>query len=400
MKVLVINSGSSSLKYRLIEMETETVLAKGVADRIGIGQSFLKHSGKKDVRIEKDLPTHADAIKLVLDELTDPTCGVISSVDEISAVGHRAVAGGERFTESTLVTDVEREAIKNLIELAPLHMPACLTGIDACRAVMPNVPHVAVFDTSFHSTMPEVAKLYGIDYNDYKELKIRRYGAHGISHQYISEEAKKLAGKKDFNLIVCHLGNGASISAVKNGKCVDTTMGFTPLEGLIMGTRSGDIDPSVVQYLCHKKNWSVEKATDYLNNSCGVKGISGVSSDFRDLVAAMGEGNERARLAIDMFAYRVKKYVGAYAAVLNSVDILVFTAGIGEHTPEVRERVLSGMDYLGLKFDNKANYAYNGDGIAQISTADSKVKVYIVPTDEELVIARETLAVAKSKHCL
>ncbi len=395
MKVLVINSGSSSLKYRLIEMDDESVLAKGVADRIGIGNSFLKHSGSKKVVIENDMPNHAVAIKLVLDALTNPEYGVIKDAGEISAVGHRAVAGGEYFTHSTLITDAVREQIKEIIELAPLHMPACLMGIDACREVMPNIPHVAVFDTSFHSTMPDVAKLYGIDYDDYRNLKIRRYGAHGTSHKYITDEAAKLMGTKNMKLVVCHLGNGASLSAVKDGKCLDTTMGFTPLEGLIMGTRCGDIDPSVVQYLCNKKGWDVSQAINYFNKDCGVKGISGVSSDFRDLVAAAEHGNARAQLAIDMFSYRVKKYIGAYAAVMNGVDMIAFTAGIGEHTPEVRERVLTGLEYLGVEFDNKLNFDYKADGIAELSTKKSKVKVFIIPTDEEVVIARDTLAVAK-----
>ena len=393
MKILVINSGSSSLKYRLIEMTDESVLAKGVADRIGIGNSFLKHSGSKEVKIEQDMPNHEVAIKLVLSALTNPEYGVIKSADEIAAVGHRTVAGGEYFTHSTLITDTVRDQLKELVELAPIHMPACLMGMDACREVMPNVPHVAVFDTSFHSTMPDVAKLYGIDYTDYQTLKIRRYGFHGISHKYIAEEATKIMGKKDFNLVVCHLGNGASLSAVKNGKCVDTTMGFTPLEGLIMGTRCGDIDPSVVQFLCNKKGWDVSQAINYLNKSCGVKGISGVSSDFRDLVAAAEHGNTRAQLAIDMFSYKVKKYIGAYAAVMDGVDMIVFTAGIGEHTPEVRERVLNGLSYLGVEYDEKLNYTC-GSGDIELSTANSKVKVYIIPTDEEVVIARETKAVA------
>mgnify|MGYP001066056782 FL=1 len=394
MKVLVINSGSSSLKYRLIEMENEEVLAKGVADRIGVGNSFLKHTGKKSVVIDQDMPNHEVAVKAVLAALTNPEYGVIKNASEISAVGHRAVAGGEYFTHSTLVTDKVREQIRDIIELAPLHMPACLMGIDACREVMPSVPHVVVFDTSFHSTMPDVAKLYGIDYTDYQTLKIRRYGAHGTSHKYISEVAAKIMGTKNFKLIVCHLGNGASLSAVKDGKCMDTSMGFTPLEGLIMGTRSGDIDPSVVQYLCNKKGWDISQAINYLNKNCGVKGISGVSSDFRDLTAAAEQGNARAQLAIDMFAYRVKKYIGAYAAVMDGVDMIVFTAGIGEHTPEVRERVLTGLTYLGVDFDNELNYNCEmGDGI-ELSTKKSKVKVYIIPTDEEVVIARETLAVA------
>lgn len=394
MKVLVINSGSSSLKYRLIEMENEEVLAKGVADRIGVGNSFLKHTGKKSVVIDQDMPNHEVAVKAVLAALTNPEYGVIMDASEISAVGHRAVAGGEYFTHSTLVTDKVREQIRDIIELAPLHMPACLMGIDACREVMPSVPHVVVFDTSFHSTMPDVAKLYGIDYTDYQTLKIRRYGAHGTSHKYISEVAAKIMGTKNFKLIVCHLGNGASLSAVKDGKCMDTSMGFTPLEGLIMGTRSGDIDPSVVQYLCNKKGWDISQAINYLNKNCGVKGISGVSSDFRDLTAAAEQGNARSQLAIDMFAYRVKKYIGAYAAVMDGVDMIVFTAGIGEHTPEVRERVLTGLTYLGVDFDNELNYNCEvGDGI-ELSTKKSKVKVYIIPTDEEVVIARETLAVA------
>lgn len=395
MKILVINAGSSSLKYRLFEMDTEKVLAKGVADRIGIGNSFVKHSGKKEVIIEKDLPTHEEAIKVVLSVLTDPEAGVINSAGEISAVGHRVVAGGEYFTESALVTDETREKIKDIIELAPLHMPACLMGIDACKKVMPDIPHVLVFDTSFHSTMPDVAKLYGIDYEDYKELKIRRYGAHGISHQFISEEAAKIIGRKHFKLIVCHLGNGASLSAVENGKCIDTTMGFTPLEGLIMGTRSGDIDPSVVQYLAHKKGWDVSQVISYLNKNCGVKGISGVSSDFRDLTAAAAEGNERATLALDMFSYRVKKYVGAYAAAMDGVDMIAFTAGIGENTPEVRQRILDKMDYLGVKYDKALNENCPRGEVVRLSTKDSKVLVYIIPTNEELVIARETLRFAK-----
>lgn len=395
MKILVINAGSSSLKYRLFEMDTEKVLAKGVADRIGIGNSFVKHSGKKEVIIEKDLPTHEEAIKVVLSVLTDPEAGVINSAREISAVGHRVVAGGEYFTESALVTDETREKIKDIIELAPLHMPACLMGIDACKKVMPDIPHVLVFDTSFHSTMPDVAKLYGIDYEDYKELKIRRYGAHGISHQFISEEAAKIIGRKHFKLIVCHLGNGASLSAVENGKCIDTTMGFTPLEGLIMGTRSGDIDPSVVQYLAHKKGWDVSQVISYLNKNCGVKGISGVSSDFRDLTAAAAEGNERATLALDMFSYRVKKYVGAYAAAMDGVDMMAFTAGIGENTPEVRQRILDKMDYLGVKYDKALNENCPRGEVVRLSTKDSKVLVYIIPTNEELVIARETLRFAK-----
>ena len=305
------------------------------------------------------------------------------------------VAGGEYFTESALVTDETREKIKDIIELAPLHMPACLMGIDACKKVMPDIPHVLVFDTSFHSTMPDVAKLYGIDYEDYKELKIRRYGAHGISHQFISEEAAKIIGRKHFKLIVCHLGNGASLSAVENGKCIDTTMGFTPLEGLIMGTRSGDIDPSVVQYLAHKKGWDVSQVISYLNKNCGVKGISGVSSDFRDLTAAAAEGNERATLALDMFSYRVKKYVGAYAAAMDGVDMIAFTAGIGENTPEVRQRILDKMDYLGVKYDKALNENCPRGEVVRLSTKDSKVLVYIIPTNEELVIARETLRFAK-----
>ncbi len=397
MKILVINAGSSSLKYRLFEMENESVLAKGVADRIGIGNSFLKHTGKKEITIDKNLPTHEEAIREVLQVLTDPEYGVIKSADEISAVGHRVVAGGEYFTESALVTDDTREKIRDIIELAPLHMPACLMGIDACRKVMPEVPHVLVFDTSFHSTMPDVAKLYGIDYDDYKELKIRRYGAHGISHQYVSQEAAKIIGRKDFNLIVCHLGNGASLSAVKNGKCVDTSMGFTPLEGLIMGTRSGDIDPSVVQYLTHKKGWDVSQVISYLNKSCGVKGISGVSSDFRDLIAAANAGNARAELAIDMFSYRVKKYIGAYAAAMDGVDMIAFTAGIGENTPEVRSRVLDNMEYIGLKYDKELNANCPRGEAVKLSTDDSAVLVYVIPTNEELVIARETLRFAPKK---
>ena len=394
MKILVVNAGSSSLKYQLIEMETEMVLAKGVADRIGIEGAFLKHSGKATAEIKQAIPTHEVAIEMVLDALVSSSHGVIGSIGEISAVGHRIVGSGELFKDSALISAQTVKELESIIEFAPLHMPAHIMGIKACMRVMPKTPEVAVFDTTFHNTMPDYAKFYGINFKEYEDFQIRKYGAHGTSHKYIAGEAAKIAGKTDFNLVVCHLGNGASLSAVKNGKCVDTTMGFTPLEGLIMGTRCGDIDPAVVGYLCDKKGWNVHQAINYLNRDCGVKGISGISSDFRDLIAAYAEGNERATLAIDMFCYRVLKYIGSYAAAMNGLDMIAFTAGIGENTPVVREKIMSGLEYFGVEFDKKLNNNVRGGDVSKLSTADSKVGVYIIPTNEELVIARETLRFA------
>ncbi len=391
MKVLVINAGSSSLKYQLIETDSEKVLGKGVCERIGAEGSTLKHSGRKTVQIDKPMPTHKEAIKLVLDALVDKDHGVISSMSEIAAVGHRVLHSGEDFNDSTLITPETLEKIESNTDLGPLHMPANIMGIRACREVMPNAPMVAVFDTTFHSTMPDYAYMYGIDYDDYKKYKVRKYGFHGSSHAYVSGRASQLMGTDKIKTVVCHLGNGASISAVKDGKCVDTSMGLTPLEGLIMGTRSGDIDPAVIEYLMDKKKCDIHEMTNYLNKKCGVLGVSGVSSDFRDLEAAVNAGNARAKLAMDMFGYRVKKYVGSYAAAMGGLDCLVFTGGIGEHTVCVRKAVCENMEYLGIVLDDKKNANPPRDTEVEISAKNSKVKIYIIPTNEELYIARETL---------
>ncbi len=396
MKVLVINAGSSSLKYQLIDMETEKVLAKGGCERIGISGSVLKAKGNGGERVYKQkMPNHKIAIELVLEALTDDGIGVINSMEEIGAVGHRIVASGEFFKKTTLVTD---EVLKTLeektFELAPLHNPGAATAIKACIEVMPKTPMALVFDTSFHQTMPEKAYLYGIDYNDYKEYGVRKYGAHGTSHKFVAAEAAKYLGKKpeELKIVTCHLGNGSSISAVDGGKCVDTSMGFTPLAGVLMGTRSGDIDASAVEFLARKKGMSHADTVTYLNKKCGVSGVSGVSSDFRDLIAGAKKGNERCALALDMFAYQTKKFVGAYAAAMGGLDCIVFTAGIGENTPTVREDVCTGLEFLGVKFNARANKAKNDGSIREISKSNSKVKVLIIPTNEELVIARETAA--------
>lgn len=392
MKILVVNAGSSSLKYQLIEMDNESVLAKGVCERIGQQGSVLVHRGKgEEVRIQGAMPTHSEAIKMVLDALVDKNYGVISDMKEIAAVGHRVLHGGVIFKESALVTDETLKQIESNIDLGPLHMPPNIMGIKACRAAMPHAPQVAVFDTTFHATMPDYAYMYAIPYDDYKNFKIRKYGFHGTSHLFVSGEAAKLMGRKDFKLVVCHLGNGASVSAVKDGKCVDTSMGLTPLEGLVMGTRSGDIDPAVIEYLMDKKGMDIHEATNYLNKKSGVLGVSGVSSDFRDLVAAMNDGNDRARLAIDMFSYRVKKYIGSYAAAMGGLDCVAFTGGIGEHTEIVREKVMNGLEFLGIDFDYDKNNNVPRGEITLLTKPASKVKVYIIPTNEELVIASETL---------
>ena len=394
MKILVINAGSSSLKYQLIDMETEKVLAKGGCERIGIPGSLLKAKGNGNEKVyEQDLPNHKVAIELVLHALSDGEIGVIKSMNEIGAVGHRMVASGEYFNKTTLVTpEVLKTLEEKTFELAPLHNPAAATGLRACMEVMPKTPMAIVFDTSFHATMPEKAYLYGIDYEDYKKYGIRKYGFHGTSHKFVSQEAAKFLGKKpeQLKIVTCHLGNGSSISAVDGGKCVDTTMGFTPLAGVLMGTRSGDIDASAVEFLARKKGLSHADAITYLNKKCGVAGISGVSSDFRDLIAGAESGNERCALALDMFAYQTKKFVGSYAAAMGGLDCIVFTAGIGENTPTVRADVCHGLEFLGVKFDDKANDTKNDGSIRVISAKDSKVAVLIIPTNEELVIARET----------
>lgn len=391
MKVLVINAGSSSLKYQLIETDNETVLAKGVCERIGMDGGVLNHKGKKSVCIREPMPTHNEAIELVLNALVDPDHGVISSMSEIAAVGHRVLHAGEEFDDSVLVTPETLKRIEKNTDLGPLHMPANIMGIKACQKVMPEAPMVAVFDTTFHSTMPDYAYMYAIDYDDYKNYKVRKYGFHGTSHAYVSGRASALMGTDKIKTVVCHLGNGASVSAVKNGKCVDTSMGLTPLEGLVMGTRSGDIDPAAVEYLMGKKGVDIHEMLNYLNKKCGVLGVSGVSSDFRDLEAAMKSGDKRATLAMNMFSYRVKKYVGAYAAAMGGLDCLAFTGGIGEHTECVRKAVCENMEYLGLELDEKLNDNAPRDTEFEISAKNSKVKVFIIPTNEELYIARETV---------
>ena len=393
MKILVVNAGSSSLKYQLIEMDNESVLAKGVCERIGQDNAVLVHKGSKEVRIEKPMPTHKEAMQLVLDALVNKEYGVIGSMEEIAAVGHRVLHSGEDFKESVLVKDDEvLKRIENNVDLGPLHMPANVMGIKACKEVMPWAPQVAVFDTTFHSTMPDYAYMYAIRYEDYKKYKVRKYGFHGTSHLFITGEARKLMGEdKCRRLVICHLGNGASVSAVKDGKCIDTSMGLTPLEGLVMGTRSGDLDPAVLEFLMDKTGMNIHEMLNYLNKKSGVDGISGVGSDFRDLVKAYDEGNDRARLAIDMFSYRVKKYIGAYSAALGGLDCVVFTGGIGEHTEIVREKVMKDMEYLGVDFDFEKNNNVGRGEVTELSKPDSKVKVYIIPTNEELVIARETL---------
>ena len=394
MKVLVINSGSSSLKYQLIDMQTEDVIAKGTCERIGIDGSKLTHKAKgQETVITQDMPDHTVAVSLVLNALTDKEIGVISSMTDIDAVGHRAVASGEVFKKPALVNEDTIAKFEALCDLAPLHNPAALVGVKACKAAMPNTPMAFVFDTGFHFTMPDYAYMYAIDYETYEKYSIRRYGFHGTSHKFVSQEAAKYLGKnpEDLKVITCHLGNGSSITAVRGGKSVDTSMGFTPLAGVPMGTRSGDIDCAAAEYIAKKEGLSLSEVMTYLNKKCGVAGISGVSSDFRDLTAASSQGNKRAKLALDMFAYSCKKYVGAYAAAMNGVDCIVFTAGVGENTPCVREAICEDMQYLGLEIDKEKNLEKNNGAIRDISGANSKVKVLIISTNEELVIARETI---------
>lgn len=393
MKVLVINAGSSSLKYQLIDMDTEEAIAKGTCERIGIAGGKLTHKAHGQTFVfEKEMASHTDAISLVLEKLTDKTAGVVHSMDEIDAVGHRVVASGEEFTQTTLVTEETMKVLETLSELAPLHNPPAILGINACRAVMPQKKMAMVFDTSFHATMPDYAYMYAIDYDDYKTYKVRKYGFHGTSHKFVSGEAAKYLGKnpEDLNIITCHLGNGSSISAVRGGKCVDTSMGFTPLAGVPMGTRSGDIDCAAAEFLFRKKGLSMQEGMNYLNKKCGMLGLSGVSSDFRDLTAACAAGNDRARLALDSFTYACKKYVGSYMAALGGVDCIVFTAGVGENTPSVRKAVLENMEAFGIVLDEAANARGNDGTIREISAKNSRVKVLVIPTNEELVIARET----------
>ena len=393
MNVLVINCGSSSLKYQLIDSDTEDVLAKGLCERIGIdGRLVYQKAGCDKEITEAAMPTHKEAIQMVLDALVNDKTGAIKSLSEVNAVGHRIVHGGEKFASSVVITDEVLEAVAQCNDLAPLHNPANLIGINACKELMPGVPMVAVFDTAFHQTMPEKAYLYGLPYEYYENYKVRRYGFHGTSHSFVSKETARFLGMdlKNSKIIVCHLGNGASISAVKDGKCVDTSMGLTPLEGLVMGTRSGDIDPAIMEYIAKKEDLDIAGVMNVLNKKSGLEGISGLSSDFRDLTAGAKEGNKRAIAAIEVFCYRVAKYVGSYVAAMNGVDAIAFTAGIGENVGLVREKVCSYLGYLGITLDAEAN-AKSGDNCV-ISAADSKVKVAVIPTNEELAICRETVA--------
>lgn len=394
MKVLVINAGSSSLKYQLFDMENETVLAKGNCQKIGIPGSYTKHSfGKENVKLEKQIENHNEAIEFVLNLLTSENYGVIKNLNEISAVGHRVLHGGEIYKDSVLITEEVMKNLEELKPLGPLHMPANISGILACQKVLPSAPQVAVFDTAFHAQMPKEAFLYAIPYEAYTDWKIRRYGFHGTSHKYVSNEVAKLLGKplEECKIITVHLGNGSSIAAVKNGRSIDTSMGFTPLEGLIMGTRSGDVDASVVSYISDKLNLKGEEISNYFNKKCGALGISGISSDMLDINDAVLAGNERAKLVVPMMAHRIKKYIGGYAAILNGVDAIVFTGGIGENQEDLRELSMVGMEYLGIEFDVEKNLTLKRGTTEEISLPTSKVKVFRIPTDEELVIARDTI---------
>lgn len=391
MIVLVVNCGSSSLKYQLINMDNEEVMAKGLVEKIGLPDSHLTHkwNGQKK-EIKQSIPDHQVAVKLVLDILTDAECGVIKSMDAIDAVGHRVVHGGEEFAASTLITDEVMKALEKCSAMAPLHNPPNIIGINACKAIMPGVPQVGVFDTAFHQTMPAKAFMYGLPYELYKEDHIRRYGFHGTSHRYVAGEVAKVMGVpvEKLRIINCHLGNGSSLAAIKYGKCVDTTMGFTPLAGVLMGTRCGDIDPAIVLNVMDNHNLSTKEMDTLMNKKSGVLGISGVSSDFRDLGQAAAEGNERAQLALDMFHYQVRKEIGAFAAAMGGVDVITFTAGVGENGIEDRAAIAEGLEYLGAKLDPQRNNVRGKDAL--ISTDDSTVKMYVIPTNEEIMIARDT----------
>ena len=392
MNVLVINCGSSSLKFQLINAETEKVLAKGLCGRL----TYQPAGGEKE-KSDLAMPTHTEAIQFVIDALTNEKTGVVKSLDEIGAVGHRLVHGGEKFASSVVITDEVKKAVEECNDLAPLHNPANLIGVAACEKLMPGTPMVAVFDTAFHQTMPEKAYMYGLPYEYYEKYKVRRYGFHGTSHSFVSKRAAEVMGKSydEVKTIVCHLGNGSSVSAVLNGKCVDTSMGLTPLEGLVMGTRSGDIDPAIMEFIAKKENLDIEGVMEVLNKKSGVFGISGgLSSDFRDLTDAMNAGDKKAKIAMDVFSYRVAKYIGSYAAAMNGVDDIVFTAGIGENDDYVRQEVCKYLGYLGVDFDFEVNTGLRGKE-AELTKEGSKVKVFVIPTNEELAIARETLALVK-----
>ena len=398
MNILVINCGSSSLKFQLINSETEQCIAKGLCERIGIEGSMITYApeGGEKEKTETPMPDHTEAIRLVLEALTNEKTGVVKSLDEIGAVGHRIVHGGEKFANATIIDEVVMKAIEECNDLAPLHNPANLIGINACKSLMPTTPMVAVFDTAFHQTMPEEAYMYGLPYEYYEKYKVRRYGFHGTSHSYVSKKAAEVLGKdyKELKTIVCHLGNGASISAVKNGECVDTSMGLTPLEGLIMGTRSGDIDPAIIEFLAQKENKSIAEIVSVLNKKSGVLGLSNnLSSDFRDIEDGFNTGDAHAVRALKTYCYRVAKYIGSYVAAMNGVDVICFTAGVGENGPLVRNMVCEYLGYLGITLDQEANHKRGLD--IEITTPDSKTKVMVIPTNEELAIARETVRLVK-----
>lgn len=391
MKILVLNSGSSSIKYQLFNMENENVLAKGIVERIGIDDSFLEHEVNGDeIVIKEDIPNHSKGISLVIDALLDDNHGVLASMDEINAVGHRVVHGGEKFADSVKITDEVVEQMEDVSDLAPLHNPPNIAGIKVCQELMPEKPQVGVFDTAFHQTMPAEAYTYALPYEYYEKYGVRRYGFHGTSHRFVAKRAAKLIDKdyNDSKIITCHLGNGASVAAVKNGKSIDTSMGLTPLEGLVMGTRCGDIDPAIVPFLQEKEDLSSKEIDNIMNKESGLLGISGISNDSRDIQEAAADGNERAQLAGDVFNYRVKKYIGAYTAAMGGVDAIVFTAGIGENAIEIREGILDGLEYLGFELDKEANDSRGKE--IEISKAGSDTRVFVIPTNEELVIARDT----------
>ncbi len=398
MKILILNAGSSSLKYQLIDMDGEKLLAKGLVERIGIEGSHINQKANGQIfDVTSPMANHTEGIQWMLKALLDPEKGALKSMDEIGAVGHRVLHGGERFTASVLVNEEVKEAIKANIPLGPLHNPANLMGIEACEKVMPGTPNVAVFDTAFHQTMPPKAYMYGVPMEYYEKLHVRRYGFHGTSHRYVSKRVCEFLGldRSKTRVITCHLGNGSSMCAVENGKCIDTSMGITPLEGVIMGTRSGSMDPAVVQYICNNEHISVDEMLTICNKKSGLLGISGLSSDMRDIDKAADEGNERAIIARDMLVYGIRKYIGSYAAAMNGVDVIVFTAGIGENNCALRERVMQGFEYLGAKLDPAKNAGCREEAV--ISTDDSKVKICVIPTDEEIVIARDTLCIVTGK---
>ena len=398
MKILVINCGSSSLKYQLIDMETEELMAKGLVERIGIEGSRIKHEtiGKEKKTIETPMQDHKRALELVMESLTNEEYGAIKSLDEIDAVGHRVVHGGEDFAQSVIIDEKVLKGIEDNVEIAPLHNPPNIMGIKACQRLLPNVKQVAVFDTAFHQTMPEESYIYALPYEYYEKYKIRRFGFHGTSHRYITNRAAEMLGKdvNEVNLITCHLGNGSSICAVKNGKSIDTSMGFTPLEGLAMGTRCGDLDPAILPFLMEKENLSTDEINTLINKKSGVLGISGVSSDFRDIEAARDEGNKRAKLALDIFEKRVRGYIGSYMTELDHVDAIVFTAGVGENSIEMRESIVNGLKSLGIKIDTERNNVRGEDKL--ISADDSSIKIFVIPTNEELMIARDTKALVEA----